>query len=270
MVDFARLRNPTLLIDGDILAYEVAAAGQRSFKWSNGIESTVETLTLDDAKNRVLNTVSVLRDTLSASRSIVCMSDDGENWRKKVLPTYKSNRKDTIRPALLYPLKEWMAAGGAGEAKHKPTLEADDVMGILSTHPTMIPGRKIIVSIDKDMRTVPGWLYRPGKSDCPEYITKADARKFHLMQTLTGDAVDGYSGCPGVGPAKAAGYLVRPDWESVVRAYAERGLTERDALVQARVARICQFTDYDYKKKEVILWTPPKAKPPDKSPGRLL
>jgi DNA polymerase-1 len=43
----------------------------------------------------------------------------------------------------------------------------------------------------------------------------------------------------------------------VVAAFESKGLTEEDALVQARVARICRASDYDFKTKEVKLWNPP-------------
>jgi DNA polymerase-1 len=42
----------------------------------------------------------------------------------------------------------------------------------------------------------------------------------------------------------------------VVALYARYGLTEDDALVQARVARICRASDYDFKDRKVIHWTP--------------
>jgi DNA polymerase-1 len=42
----------------------------------------------------------------------------------------------------------------------------------------------------------------------------------------------------------------------VVSLYAKAGLTEADALRQARLARILRWTDWDNKKKEPILWTP--------------
>jgi DNA polymerase-1 len=42
-----------------------------------------------------------------------------------------------------------------------------------------------------------------------------------------------------------------------VEAYAKKNLTADDALVQARVARILRHTDYNFKTKEPILWTPP-------------
>ena len=45
-------------------------------------------------------------------------------------------------------------------------------------------------------------------------------------------------------------------WKGVVETYFTKGLTEGDALIQARLARILRHEDYDYKKKEPILWTP--------------
>jgi DNA polymerase-1 len=47
-------------------------------------------------------------------------------------------------------------------------------------------------------------------------------------------------------------------WEIVVSYYEAKGLTEEDALVQARVASICRYTNFNYQSKEVILWQPPK------------
>ena len=36
----------------------------------------------------------------------------------------------------------------------------------------------------------------------------------------------------------------------------KQGLTEEDALLQARVARILRDGEYDYNKEEVVLWKP--------------
>ena len=45
-------------------------------------------------------------------------------------------------------------------------------------------------------------------------------------------------------------------WQHVLKAYAKAGLSEEEALTQARVARICRSNDYDFKTKQVILWSP--------------
>ena len=87
-------------------------------------------------------------------------------------------------------------------------------------------------------------------------VTQEQADYNHLLQTLTGDSVDGYSGCPGIGPKRAEKILETCDWDSVVSAYNKAGLEEQDALVQARVARILRWGEYDKRKKEPILWNP--------------
>ena len=118
-------------------------------------------------------------------------------------------------------------------------------------------------SIDKDMRTVPGLHFRMCRAgEEVVEVSEEEADHTHLMQTLTGDRTDGYPGCPGVGPVSAARILSaefapgETPWDAVVAAYEKKGLTEADALMNARVARICRVADYDFKKKEVILWNP--------------
>ena len=134
----------------------------------------------------------------------------------------------------------------------KDTLEADDSLGIYATK---FPGN-IIVSPDKDMRQIPGKLY-----DFKETvdISPEEGAKWHLIQTMAGDNTDGYAGVPGIGIKKAEkifeekGYT----WKAVVETFVEKEMTEDDALVNARLARILQTSDYDHKTKEPILWTPP-------------
>ena len=45
-------------------------------------------------------------------------------------------------------------------------------------------------------------------------------------------------------------------WEAIVKAFNKKGLTEADALKTARLAKILQNEDYNFKKKEPILWQP--------------
>ena len=63
---------------------------------------------------------------------------------------------------------------------------------------------------------------------------------------------------PGIGPKKANNLLEgqKPAdyWGIIVQAYKAVGLTEEDALVQARVARILRCEDYE--KGGVKLWNP--------------
>ena len=89
-------------------------------------------------------------------------------------------------------------------------------------------------------------------------IEKEDGAKWHLIQSLAGDQTDGYAGLTGVGVKRATtlfeskGY----SWKTVVEAYTEKGFTEDDALLNARLARILTVNDYDFKRREPIPWTP--------------
>ncbi len=138
----------------------------------------------------------------------------------------------------------------------KPSLEADDCLGILATKPQNV-GKCIIVSDDKDLLSVPSQVYRPS-TDQHVAVTEADADRFFLTQCLTGDTVDGYAGVKGIGPKSAEKILgTRPEWSLVENAFIKAGYTKEQALNQARLARILRWQDWDADKEEPILWTPP-------------
>lgn len=259
------MKEPTtLLVDADIVAFQFSATAQETYKWDEETTSThVEPL--EEVTPLVDTFLAELKEKLRADDIIICLScSHEENWRLGVLPSYKGNRDYDNRPVHLDPIKDYLAEHYRSYSR--PTLEADDVMGILSTHPTLIPGRKIIVSEDKDMKTIPGWLFNPRKHSAPVLVPEHEADYWHLYQALTGDSTDHYKGCPGIGPVKAEraltcldgdAYLTAPEmWRAVVGLYESKGLTEADALVQARVARICRSGDWDFKNKQVILWNP--------------
>jgi 5'-3' exonuclease len=184
-----------------------------------------------------------------------------ENWRKDVLPTYKANRAGVKKPAGYGALRE-LALQNRFAAMH-PRLEADDLIGIRATK----PGHKcVIVSSDKDMRTLPGAMYHPQRDEYHEQVTGA-ADYMHMVQTLTGDTSDGYAGCPGMGPVKAEKLLApfldavevfngKDAWQAIVAAYAKAGLGEDEAIRQARVARILRWGEFNFGNGEVKLWTP--------------
>ena len=103
---------------------------------------------------------------------------------------------------------------------------------------------------------MPGILYN---FDETVDITPEEGARWHLIQTMSGDNTDGYSGVPGIGIKRAEkifsekGYT----WQAVVETFEEKGMTEADALINARLARILTINDYDEAKKEPILWTAP-------------
>lgn len=249
----------TLLLDADIIAFQLAATAQRGYQWPGQDHKSIALDDWEGQPERIDAAVSDLCKTLKTSEVIVCLScPTEENWRLKVLPTYKGNRDYSQRPQYLADVKKYLEDNYP--SYRRDTLEADDIMGILSTHPSLVKGKRVIVSEDKDMKTIPGWLFNPRKDKEPQRIEPGQADYWHLYQTLCGDSVDNYAGCPGIGPVKAEKILgpltVGPLWQRVVEAFEAKHLTEGDALIQARVARICRASDYDFKKKEVRLWDP--------------
>lgn len=246
------MEKRTLLIDADVLLYQYSSAVEKVVEW----EPDRFTLSADakEAKERVDLAVEELREDLDADAVIMCLSDT-ENFRKVILPTYKSGRKKSRKPICYIELKEYVQ--DVYRSRLLPGLEADDVLGILMTG-RRIKGEKVIVSIDKDLDTIAGLHYNPWAEDPEIYeVTPEEADYNHLLQTLTGDATDGYSGCPKIGPTRAKRILDEEcSWPAVVEAYEKAGLCEDEALVQARVARILRKSEWNERKKEVLLWTP--------------
>lgn len=240
------------LIDADVTAFASAVVAEKPIDWGDGIW----TLHADEDEGRRIFAQSVerIQEKTEADKVILAFSDKA-NWRKDVLPTYKANRADTRPPIIRRALTEW--AQDEYECFVRPTLEGDDVLGILATRDNPEGHQYIICTIDKDLKTIPGLHYNT-KHDKFFEVTVEEADRYHLTQALTGDATDGYSGCPGIGPVAAAKILDKEcSWAAVVAAYEKAGLSAEEALVQARVARICRADDYDFKRKQVKLWTPP-------------
>jgi DNA polymerase-1 len=256
------------LIDGDVIAYRASCAVEVATQWEPGYWTWHCDET--DVKRAIRDEIDRVMAKLDAHEYRVCLTTptDVPNFRLGVLPTYKGKRSNIRKPLVLKPVRQWLIEGKY-KALVRPTLEGDDVMGILATWPGL-KGEKIIVSIDKDMKTIPG-LYLRELDDDVVSIDEDEANAQHMLQTLMGDATDGYTGIPRVGPKKAEAILADATadaspqnywadvWKAVVRAYADKQLGEEEALRQARVARILRASDYDFKTKRPILWTPPSS-----------
>lgn len=249
----------TILIDADIVAYKATAATEGVWYFNGRDEEPAVDASLPDAIAKAERYIEDVAMKLKAHRVVVCLTD-ADNFRLKLFPAYKANRIGKRRPEFLRQVKDHLAS--AYQTYQRPGLEADDCMGILATHKTLIPGEKIMVSEDKDMQTVPALLFNPEKDEKPRRVTKLAAMRFHFEQALTGDPTDGYPGCPGIGPRSPFVARVRAatteaeGWAAVVEGYASKGLTEADAIVQARLARILRADDWDFVKKAPRLWAP--------------
>lgn len=253
------IKKPKLLIDADLLIYRNCAAVERDIRWSSvtgdPTDDNCRTIVADagEAFDGVERQVERLITRFETDDVLMCISE-GRNFRYSVDPTYKKNRAGTRKPAAYYGVLEKVEKTWPS-FKHDG-LEADDVMGIFATRDP----NTIICSMDKDMKTIPCTLWDGKKV---QKVDRATADWWFFYQVLVGDTADGYPGLPSVGPKKAeailtagrdTGGLVK--WEAIKAAYEQRGLTEADAIKQARLARILRNEDWDAEKKEPILWTP--------------
>ena len=240
-----------LLIDADSIIYTACAAVETAIEWE--VDQWGFNADAGEAKERITAKVKGLVKELKATSVLMALSGEGQNWRTKVLPTYKRNR--TGRKPICYAgVKAWVEK--EFDCRKYANLEGDDVLGILATHPKLI-GKCIVVAVDKDIKCVPGLHFNPDKDEELREVDAAAADRWHLYQTLTGDKVDGYDGCPGIGPVSAERLLEKsPTWETVRDAYTAKGLNEATALTQARVARILRYGEYDTKTGSVKLWSP--------------
>jgi DNA polymerase-1 len=245
-----------LLIDGDIIAYKHASGSEVAVDWGDDWW----TLHTDTKKAKIIMNKEVerLAAALHADRIEIALSGK-KNFRHRVDANYKSGRKKTRKPIGLPCLREELMLNW--RAQIHDDLEADDLLGVWATDPMYHAGsRKIIVSIDKDMKTIPCNLWNWNYPELGvQNISKEAADYNHLIQTLMGDSTDGYKGCPTVGPTKAARILnPNPTWESVVRCFEAHDLSEEEALKQARLARILRVENYNLRKREIKFWTPNK------------
>jgi len=254
----------SILIDGDIVAYQFAARAEEPIEWDNEIWS----LHADcgAAKVQVSNYIDELAEMLEADNVVVALSDPLRHYfRHDIYPeAYKQNRKEARPPIILKAIKEYLE--GNYNSYIRPRLEADDILGILATNPKLEPSaEKVIVSLDKDMLTLPCLLFNPEKADDGIWeVSEQDADWYFMYQTLCGDPTDGYPGCPGVGPKTAAKLLkdattLSQQWAVVVDAFCKAKLSYAEALRNARMARILRACDYNFKKREPKLWQPPKT-----------
>lgn len=256
------MTNPhrTLLIDGDILVYRIAASAEVPIDWGNDLW----TLHSDFGycRDALDAQIDMYLEELKANGVVLAFSPP-KNFRYRVYPEYKANRTGKRKPIVYKPLKEY--AMTRYKSFQRPDIEGDDILGILATSQKIIPGEKVIVSLDKDLKTIPSLICDMRDPITVQEISEGDADYAHMYQTLVGDTTDGYPGCPGIGPVSAEKLLsnvphtYKAMWPIVVSAYKKKGLCEAVALVQAQVARICRRDDYDFEKKQVILWTPPKG-----------
>lgn len=271
-----------LILDGDPYAFKAAIKAESAIDWGDGIH-TAHT-DVNQAVADAISQIDALAEHLDAE-VVFCWSGPQRKYFRHDLGSYKAERKVSIRPLCVPEIKDKLAEHY--DSVWLEDLEGDDVIGILMTAKGYKKGyEKIAVSIDKDLKTIPGYFLNPDKSNEPVYRDADECEIFFLSQAIAGDITDGYNGAPGFGMATAEKLLrkrvalekydhelkrgprkgeteertrevpVNTLWEVVVSCYKSVGLDESDALLNARMARILTSDLWDRKTKKPILWSP--------------
>ena len=235
----------TLLIDADYIVYKACASAEYDIDWGDDVIMVGSRFS--EAYANVTRELNKIKSAFF-NADVILFFSDAVNFRKSIAKNYKGHRnrkKPCGYRRVIHKLHDYY------RVIRTPQLEADDAMGIYAT---ANPGN-IIVSPDKDMRQIPGTVFTLEET---LQITPEDGAKWHLIQTLAGDQTDGYSGVPGIGVKRAVALFAEEgySWETVVKAFASKGLNEDIALMNARLARILTCEDYDPINRKVIPWTP--------------
>jgi len=249
--DFFANQSKVMLVDGDLLAYRITSSLEEPVEW----EDDVWTLWADLKKGKqlFLQSVGFYMGLTKSRKAIICFSDKN-NFRKQLDSKYKSFRKKIRKPICYKPLRKWIE--DTHETVSYKNLEGDDVIGLLATG--IYKNHCVIVSGDKDMRTIPA----PQVcivDDQIEIIDKNLADYNFCTQVLKGDSTDGYSGLVGCGTIKASRVLnekknIITQWEAVLQEYTRNKYSIDDAYHQARLARILREGEYNYATHKPKLW----------------
>jgi DNA polymerase-1 len=241
------------VIDADIILYKACRVGEEQVDWGN--DQWMLWSDLAKVKTVINDQISLIVDEMKADRTVLCFSDK-KNYRKVINPDYKANRRGGRKPLCF--LEALQYCKDTYPFRVLPSLEADDLIGIIATTESD-KNDYVVVSEDKDLLTIPG-LHWNLKTKKLHSLSEKEADFNFFAQTLAGDTVDNYRGCPKVGKVTAEKILRSAEakgedlWQTVVNKYLKAGLTEDDAILNARMARILRKCDYNRSTEAIKLW----------------
>ena len=163
----------TLLIDADYLIYNSCCACEQDTRW-NEWEHTLHT-DERDIMNLIENRLAFYQSVAGSKHDVVMCFSSYPTFRHEIFPEYKINRLGKRKPLALKDIIKKIK--DEYNSEYLDGLEGDDVLGLLATSNKYKD--PIIVSVDKDMRTIPCKLIA---EDEVEHITqrKADRHWFVL------------------------------------------------------------------------------------------
>lgn len=191
-----------VIFDADYLTYSIGFAVEDETIYPDDTTERVGDLPL--ARTLIDNRVRYFRNSCPPQiRFDMALSGDGDNWRKKLVPSYKVGRGrkpidyEGIRKHLKEMDRMYVTSDG---------LEADDYMAAEASND---PDGTALMSFDKDFFTVMGTFIHLSQTGASRMyrIEPGMALCFLFFQAIVGDAVDSYKGVPNVGRNKASHIL---------------------------------------------------------------
>lgn len=236
-----------VFIDGDIVAYRVAAAAD--YANNNPAKSDVSVEEAQKSVDRIIENIVYECLAFPTRNDYEVFLTGKQNFRYDIAKAYpyKGNRQDKPKPQFLPLLREhmqskWGAIVSEGE-------EADD---LISKAVTQEGPTSCVASIDKDMLQLNCWHYNFVK-DTWTFVDEFDGLFFFYQQILMGDSADNIVGLEGIGPKTAEKMLdpcttERELYDTCVKAY---GGDEERVIENGRLLWL--------RREPEELWEPPSC-----------
>lgn len=195
------------------------------------------------------------------------------NFRDQIatIRGYKANRDPTHKPYHYKSIRRFLM--NRWGARKVEGIEADDAVAMAAYEAGYDPEKLVIVSIDKDLLTIPGRHYH-FKSKSLRDVTENESLVYFYRQIITGDAVDNIGGAYKAGPVMAeraiiAGMTEREMYDATLEIYKQskgfkgcpyENLSPEAALLEN--ARLLHLRRYENDE-----WFPPGERVPPARPG---
>ena len=208
-----------LIIDGDPICH----LSCRYDRWQSKVKREQETLLIklnnagekerleytkeedrkymEESWKNFQNFIVTLQDQFFTEEYVMAVAGKN-NFRLDVWPDYKVNRRRQrekhpdnrqrfVKAITQLSIKEGYAIPADGR-------EADDMVRIWAEQCRAMGEDYVVVTIDKDLKCIPGKFYDPKLKKTFE-VTEEEALQFYYRQLIEGDTTDGIPGVPGVG-----------------------------------------------------------------------
>lgn len=206
-----------LLLDGNNLFMRAWFATQHEAMTADG-ESTAALVVFTNTLTRHLREER-------PDRVVVCWDGGGSNYRLRLSPSYKANRREKTEDSRVSRerrlVKGFLSLANIFHVE-RPGVEADD---LIAKYWHDADEDVVIVSEDKDFLMLVGATRRYGtcevlrstgerwNADKVREKTGAWPLELPSVMALTGDTSDNVIGVPGIGPVKAVQLLQDADWD---------------------------------------------------------